>query len=280
MGVLFTDVDALLAALPLAPDERGAWPADVAAVAVFDADHTLWDGDIGDTAFAAAADEGLLLPSTWRGPVMAWARGWDLSIPDEPRAGARAIFAAAVDGALASTASARGLPDGAWRQSLYAMQAWAYAGARRQDVLQFGERLFARGFAAHIWHDMRRVIDGLQARGVAVRIASASHGALVVPGARRLGLKDDAVDGMEPVLDDDGVTVPILAQDTFGPGKAAVVRRVLGGRRPLLAWGDSVLATDRELLALAHQGVGVATKGAHRAAALQDPRLWLFDPAR
>jgi phosphoserine phosphatase len=276
MGTLVADVESLLQRLP----ERSSWPDDVDAVAVFDADHTLWDGDIGDTAFAAAADEGVIVADTWRGPVVAWARGWGLSIPDEPAAGVRAIFAAVESGALQATAAARGLDDAAWKGSLYAMQAWVYAGLRRDDVAAFGERLFARGFGARIWHDMRRVVEGLRAAGLFVRIASASHGALVVPGARLLGLSDDAVAGMEAVLADDGVIQPALAQDTFGPGKAAVVRAQLQGRRPLLAFGDSVLATDRELLALSHQGVAVAARGAHRQAALQDPRLWLFDPQR
>jgi len=276
MGILVEDVSALLDRVP----DRSAWPDDVDAVAVFDADHTLWNGDIGDAAFAAAAAEGLLSPATWRGPVVDWARSWGLSVPDEPVAGTRAIFAAVESGTLSATALSRGQDEAAWKGSLYAMQAWAYAGRRRDDVAAFGERLFAHGFAARIWDDLRAVVDGLRARGLRVTIASASHGALVVPGARRLGLPDDAVAGMEPVVDDDGVIQPAIAQDTYGPGKASVVRASLGGRRPVLAFGDSVLATDRELLALAHHGVAVATKGAHRQAAIHDPRLWLFDPRR
>jgi phosphoserine phosphatase len=276
MGILVEDVSALLDRVP----DRSAWPDDVDAVAVFDADHTLWNGDIGDTAFAAAADEGLFVRDTWRGPVVDWARSWGLSVADDPAAGVRAIFDAVQSGALAKAAAARGQGEASWKGSLYAMQAWAYAGLRRDDVAALGERLFARGFSSRLWDDMRVVVDGLRARGVRVQIASASHGALVVPGARLLALSDDAVAGMEPAVDDDGVILPVIAQDTYGPGKAAVVRAGLSGRRPLLAFGDSVLATDRELLALSHQGVAVATTGAHREAALHDPRLWLFDPRR
>jgi phosphoserine phosphatase len=160
------------------------------------------------------------------------------------------------------------------------MQAWVFAGLRRDDVAAFGELLFSRGFADRIWRDMRDIVDGLLGRGISVRIASASHGALVVPGARRLGVPADAVQGMEAAVDDVGVLLPALSQDTFGPGKAAAVSAVLAGRRPLLALGDSVLATDRELLAMAHQPVAVATKGAHRQAALTEERTWLFDPVR
>jgi phosphoserine phosphatase len=276
MGLLLADVDELLARLPA----REIWPADVDAVAVFDADHTLWDGDIGDHAFLCAVDAGFVLPATWQGPVRAWAQDWGLSLPREPSVGARQIVEAAESGALSAAATARGLLPSAWKGSLYAMQAWAYAGRSRDEVLDFGERLFAEGFAARIWADMRAVVHGLQERGIAVRIASASHGALVVPGGRRLGLSADAVQGMEARQDDAGILEPHLGVDTYGPGKADVVSRALRGRRPLLGLGDSVLATDRELLALAHVGVAVATKGEHRQAALADDRLWMFDPRR
>jgi phosphoserine phosphatase len=122
-------------------------------------------------------------------------------------------------------------------------------------------------------------VDGLVAHGIEVRIASASHGALVAPGAARLGLSPAHVHGMEPALDDDGRGLPSLTQDTYGPGKATTVRAALRDKRPLLAFGDAVLSTDKELLALARQGVAVAPKGAHRQAALADDALWLFDPA-
>jgi phosphatidylglycerophosphatase C len=255
---------------------EAALPASAGAgaqVAAFDADHTLWDGDIGDEAFLAAAREGFLPAETWRGPVLAWAARLGLPLSADPATGAVELLEAARTGALE-----RALGAERWRRELYALQAWAFAGRRRDEVEAFGEALFARGFAARIYPAMQRVVEALAARGVEAVIASASHGALVTPGARRLGIPAARVLGMEPALDDAGVTRAALARDTYGPAKAAVVRAALEGRRPRLAFGDAVLTTDRELLALAHQGVAVATRGAHREAALAHATLILFDP--
>ncbi len=277
MGARFASVEALLASVDAAL--AGPWPAGVARAAVFDADHTLWNGDIGDHGFLAAGAEGFLLSETWRGPVRAWAETWGVTLSPHPTDGVRQVLEASASGALEAAARARGLDGGAWRPALYAMQAWAYAGRTRAEVQAFGEQLFTRGFEAHLYADMRRLVEGLAARGVRVCIASASHGALVLPGGRRLGLGAEWVWGMEPHLDGEGRTLPLLRQDTYGAAKAATAQALLGGARPAWAFGDSVLQTDRELLACAVHGIAVASKGAHREAALASPSLRLFDPA-
>ena len=276
MGRLLHSVDELLA-LPLLA--RDALPAGVARAAVFDADHCLWQGDIGDTAFAAAADAGLIDGATWRGPVRAWATAWDLELDEDPARGLAQVMTAASSGMLSATALARGLSSSAWKADLYAMQAWVYAGQTPEQIEAHGENLFVTGFAEFIYGDMRRVVHGLTDLGVDVWIASASHRALVLPGARRLGIPSGRVIGMEPALDD-GVTAPRLRQSTYGPGKAKAALLALETLRPLLAFGDSILSTDKELLAAAHLGVAVATSGDNRAAALNDDHLVLLDPRR
>lgn len=277
MGALLHSVDDIFDVLALA---EACLPQDVARVAVFDADGTLWRGDIGDTAFAAAADAGLVNEKTWSGPVRTWAARWAVSLPEDPRVGLPRILAAAHAGELAQAGRARGLDDGAWRRELYEMQAWIYAGHSRAAVEAFGERLFAAGFAAQIFTDMGALLRGLRARHVDVYVASASHGALVAPGARRLDVDRERALGMEPAVDEEGRGLPRTSVCTYGPGKAAVVRKVLEGKRPLLAFGDSVLGTDKELLESAHRPFAIASSGVHREAALRDPRMHLFDPTR
>ncbi|MBM4378077.1 MAG: haloacid dehalogenase-like hydrolase [Deltaproteobacteria bacterium] len=276
MGAPFHSVESLLAAVEASLAEVDA---HTARAAVFDADHTLWEGDIGDEAFAAAGAEGFLLAETWQGPVRAWGQAWGLSLSPDPADGVRQVLEAAGSGQLEATALARGLPTGGWRADLYAMQAWAFGGRTRREVAAFGEQLFSRGFERRVYGQMRQLVAGLARLGVEVWIASASHGALVVPGGARLGLAESRVLGMEPALDGEGRTLHTLAGDTYGPAKASAVRQVLGGRRPLWAFGDSVLNTDRELLAAAAHGVAVAAKAAHREAAVSSPTLRLFDPA-
>jgi hypothetical protein len=78
---------------------------------------------------------------------------------------------------------------------------------------------------------------------------------------------------MEPVP---GLSTTMQAR-TYGDDKRDTARARLGAP-PLLAFGDSVLFTDRALLQSAAQPFAVATRGAHREAALQDARLILVDP--
>jgi phosphatidylglycerophosphatase C len=255
-------VDSLLAALDRI--EPATLPTDVARVAVFDADGTLWRGDIGDVAFERAADAGLIADATWGGPLVAWAASWGVTLPAEKRAGTRRIV---------ELAAARPFDDHAFKQSLYDMQAWIYAGARRPQLEAFAEAIFIEGFEAGIFADMRRLVAALAARGVEVLVASASHGALVVPGARRLGIDRSFVLGTEPAVDEVGVALPAAGVSMYGPRKAAAVSLRLEGRRPLLAFGDSILTTDKELLALAHLPVAVAPRGAHAEAARAHPTL-------
>ena len=277
MGSLLPSLDALLTAVREAAAQAGP---EVARAAVFDADGTLWRGDIGDAAFEAAAAADMIDRATWDGPVRDWAARWDLELPDEIEAGVARIFRAARGPELADAGVRHGRAEGAWREELYAMQAWVYAGRARSAVQDFGERLFHEGFADGIFTDMHALLRALDALGIEVWIASASHGALVAAGAPRLDVQLARALGMEPALDDEGRTLPRIARGTYGPAKAEAARTALGGRRPLAACGDSVLTTDRELLETAVLPVAVAPRGAHREAALAHTRMHLFDPRR
>lgn len=270
MACVLSSVDDILALATASPE-------GVVRAAVFDADGTLWRGDIGDAAFAGAVEAGLVLDATYHGPLRAWATRWDIVLDADKGRGLKRIMRAAEQRELEATEDRRGWPSGTWRSELYAMQAWIYAGHTSARVEAYGVALFDAGFADGIFADMRRLLEGLAQLRVAVWIASASHTSLVVPGAARLGVARARVLGMEPVVDDAGVIGAALRRSSYGPGKAAAVHDALGGR-PLLAFGDSVLGTDRELLALAHAPVAVASKGLHREAALADARMFAFDP--
>ena len=109
MARVLASLDELLA---LVQDVASRAGPDVARAAVFDADGTLWSGDIGDAAFEAAPGAGLIRAATWAGPVKDWAARWDLALPDDPRAGVARIVEAARGTALAEAARRRGLKIG------------------------------------------------------------------------------------------------------------------------------------------------------------------------
>ena len=262
----------------LHPSAVPAVLADVATdgfarAAVFDADGTLWAGDIGEAAFVQSAVFGLVSDAMYSGPLTAWAFRAGLSIPADKLEGIAAIVRAHDDGTLRALGLARGLDEDGWRRDYYEMQAWIYADQPRDAVVDFGRRLMEQGLARGIFSSMVQLLRDLEAAGIAVHLASASHAALVEAGAVFLGVSPPRVAGMEPVP---GLSTTMQAR-TYGDDKRDTAHARLGAP-PLLAFGDSVLFTDRALLQSAAQPFAVATRGAHREAALSDTRLILVDP--
>lgn len=255
-----TSVDALLA-IAEAP-----LPAGVARAAMFDADGTIWKGDIGDEAFARA--HALVRAETWPALHAFCAKyGAKVASFDE-------LVALALSRGIGDAARARGISDDVWRADLFEMQAWAYAGHTRVEIAQLGHSF-------EMFPSMITLLTRLRAAGVKTAVVSASHGALVEAAA----LPVDAVFGMEPDLDGEGRTVAgKMRRSTYGVGKVTATRDFMRETfgdpelRPLFAFGDSVLATDKALLEHAHVPVAVNARGAHREAALAHPRMLLLDP--
>lgn len=251
----------------------GADAPGFARAAVFDADGTLWRGDIGDAAFSACARAGLVSDAMFTGPVRAWAARTGLSLPQEKVEGIDRIVHAHESGELASLGAQRGLDEDGWRRDFYEMQAWIYADQRREDVVAFGDMLMRESLAEGIFASMVELLEALEAARIAVHLASASHAALVEAGAVYLRVPAARVAGMEP---EPGLTTQMRAR-TYGADKRNTAAARLGAA-PLAAFGDSVLFTDRALLESAHQPFAVATKGPHREAARLHERMILVDP--
>jgi phosphoserine phosphatase len=241
--------------------------------AVFDADGTLWAGDIGDAAFAESARAGLVSDAMFAGPLLSWATRVGLTLPGDKVGAIAAIVAAHEDGWLRASGLRRGLGEDGWRREFYEMQAWIFADQPRDAVSLLGRRLMHEGLAARIFPSMQQLLRDLEAHDVVVHIASASHAALVQAGAAILGIPPERVAGMEPTP---GLSTTMQVR-TYGDDKRDTAMATLGGR-PLAAFGDSVLYTDRALLKAAALPFAVATSGAHRDAALADERLVLVDP--
>jgi phosphoserine phosphatase len=251
---------------------RAPTPAGYARAAAFDADHTLWHGDIGDLAFAAAAPANLLSEAMFSGPVAAWAAAIAYPLPNDRREFAPQLLQDVASGHFAAHMRSVGVDDDTWRHQLYEMQAFIFADQPRAAIEELAAELFEQGLARGVFADMRRLLDGLAVCDVQVLIASASHGALVQVGARHLGLSPQQALGMEP-----SDTPPAMRLSTYGAGKRDAVIAHLNAP-PWLAFGDSVLFTDRALLEAAHTPVAVLPRGPHRAAAEAHPRMLLLDP--
>lgn len=169
-------------------------------LAVFDADGTLWAGDVGEGLQAALIAEGTL----------------SAAVEAKYQALLRSDFASAY---------------------IYGTQ--ALAGLREDWVVERTERFFARDWAHQIFPEMRSLVRGLIDKGVDVHIASASNRWIVERGAARLGIPSERVHAMTLVVRNGVITDEIVPPAVTRDGKATLIRERLGGS-PALVAGNSV----------------------------------------
>jgi phosphoserine phosphatase len=241
-------------------------PDDVAPWAIFDADGTLWSGDIGLAAFAAQPAAGLL-DDALQGPLAGWCAAHGLD--DDGRAddmdvrGLHARVLDAIDsGRLLDVGRAAGRDDDDVLGEVYALHAWLYAGQAVTEVEAHGVKAFRTDIAAGVFASTAVLFEGLEAAGVRTVIISASPELIVRGGAVELGLPAGRALGMS-TTNDGAVVGREVPRIVHGPGKVEVLREVLPDQRPLLAFGDSAAGGDRELLDLAQMPVAVAPRGRH-----------------
>jgi HAD superfamily phosphoserine phosphatase-like hydrolase len=199
-------------------------------IAAFDADGTLWDGDVGEELLAKLAREDRLLP------------------PAGPSA--------------FEDYCARFRRDPA---DAFAYAGLALAGLREDFVATEAERLFAERPDGWIFPPMRELVAGLLAGGWRVYIVSASIRWSVEPGARLLGLDSDHVVAVEVVVKHGRLTSEVRQPVPTLAGKPDLLRQ-RAGRGPDLAFGNSLL--DLPLLEASNFPVAVGPRS--RATALLD----------
>jgi len=192
----------------LAQDLRGQ-------VAVFDADDTLWQQDVG---------EGFL---RWL-----QAKGHLLSQPEAD------VFARYE--ALCAQDKWIGYP--------YATQ--VMAGLAEADVRRWAQAYFQDHFATQVYAAQRELMQGLQAAGATPWIVSASNQWIVEAGAPYLGIAPAQAVGIRLELEAGRLTEQVIEPMTYRSGKVAAIETYIG-QAPVLVMGDSL--GDYEMLCTATQ---------------------------
>lgn len=223
-----------------------AWPREAGAPALAtDADHTLWDGDVGFDIFEALLAERAARPAV-RDALRreADACGAAYAADDDAPALAAALYEAYKDGRYAEDRA-------------FAMMAWAFAGWTEAELAAFAEQVFqARGLDARLRPGMRAVLDWARARGVNILVVSASPQLVVERGVARLGVAPGEVRAMQPRVEAGVIQPELAAPATYGEGKVQAVRRAVGqGARLIAGFGDS--AYDAPMMRLAAVPVAV-----------------------
>jgi len=188
---------------------------------VFDADGTLWRGDVGEDLLRLL--------------------------------GQRRLLGARSDGAYARYESILERDHAA----AYAFAVEVMAGLAEAELQRVCDDFFVQRYAGRIFRFVRPLLARLVGAGCTPWICSASPRWAVLPGARALGIAPEHVLGVTCEVDGGRLTGRVVAPVTCGPGKVEWLRR--HGVRAALAFGNGEL--DLDMLADAQRAVVVAPHG-------------------
>lgn len=172
------------------------------AIAAFDADGTLWDTDLGEALFGYQI-ENKLVPL----PEDPWGHyNWLKEHRSHPEA---YLWLAQI---------CKDVP-------LTQVREWAEAGVASRPL--------------PIFEDQQRVLEKLKSLDVEIYIVTASIKWAVEPGARRLGLRDEQVIGIETAVENGIITDRQHGVITYREGKIEALRARTGGVAPYFSSGNT-----------------------------------------
>lgn len=226
-------------------DARDALPPGTRALLAFDADNTIWKGDVGCDLFEALLAEDAVRPAA----AEALER---LAIEVSVGAGlgpvetARALYAS----------WEKQLPVACPEDKTFAMMAWIYAGFAPDELYAFAERVLAAArIQDRIRPEVREIVAWAQRSGVEVIVASASPRTPVEVGVAYLDIPKESVFAMTSKVEG-GVLAPELCGTfVYAEGKAVAVREGRPGAAVLAGFGDS--AYDSALMRMSAVPVAV-----------------------
>lgn len=178
---------------------------DAPPVAAFDADGTLWDTDLGENFFKFQIRH-QLLPGLPKDP---WTHYREQKMKDgNPRPAY--LWLAQINSGL----------------QISQVRAWAEQAVNEYKPLP-------------IFDPQRKLIDKLHSKGVHVYVVTASIKWAVEPGARRLGIPQERVLGVETMIQNGLVTDQAFGHMTYREGKSEALLAATQGHSPFLCSGNT-----------------------------------------
>jgi phosphatidylglycerophosphatase C len=232
-----------LAARDLVDRLEGLVDAAPAGVLAFDADGTLWTGDVGDDFYEAMlAGEDFLREA--EDEIRRELERAGLTAPE--RGAARTLLDAYNSGNFDE-------------EHFYEIVGWAAAGRTRDEVAAYADRIQAEGdLDARLQREVEPVLAWAARRRVDVFVVSASPRIVVQRGATRLSIPAPHVFGAQARFDGDRMLPEPVRPIPYGPGKVTALRAAIGTRPILAAFGDNVF--DLPMLSEAQVPVVVRPK--------------------
>jgi len=219
----------------------------------FDADGTLWSGDVGFDLFKAALAARALRPAA-REALADEAHAAGLFVGDAEDANeiALRLFAAWAAGDVSD-------------ERAFRMMAWAFAGHGEDEMLAFAEAAqLASGLAARLHGPVREIISWAHEADIEVWVVSASPRAAVVAGARLFDIDPKRVIGVTPLASGGVLTTELSEPISYDAGKPLALSAAAPAVTVLAAFGDT--ASDVPLFLASRQPVAVGPNARLRAA--------------
>jgi phosphoserine phosphatase len=219
-------------------------------VLAFDADGTLWSGDVGEDVFhLATKTEAIREPA--RPGLSALAREHGIASDGGANQLARRLFDAYLSGTL---------PE----REACSMMSWCYAGWTVEELRTHSRRTFEEThLPGRLYLGLDFVFELAKAHGVRVLVVSASPQIVVEEAAAHWGVPADDVVACRPALDGNTILPALDGPVPYAGEKPSSLARRTGGRAILASFGDNVF--DFELLRAAALAVAVRPKPGLRA---------------
>jgi len=245
-------VETLLSRLDAAhaPTRRSTAHASILA---FDADGTLWTGDVAEDFFHVFSAHGDIRPPAHRGAIdLATSFGVETDgTPDEL---VRRLFRAYID-------------DRVPEHKICELISWCAAGWTRSELASFERGVLEKTrMESRLQDETMRALAWGKERGIEIFVVSASPHFCAAPALAPLGIDADHIVAVTPVYENDIVQPRVVQPVPYGVGKVHALRERVGSDRVVLAaFGDNVF--DIPLLQEAQIPVAVRPKPKLRARA-------------
>jgi phosphatidylglycerophosphatase C len=236
--------------------------ADRPSALAFDADGTLWSGDVGDDVFRFAVEHGRLREAA-RAEIEQQAQSRGFECFGDVNATAKQLFDAYLAGRY---------PE----REICELMTWCFAGHTLQEMAELvHEALAVTQHAQRLNEELRPILDFARNNQLRTIVISASPRATVELAASAWGFAAHDIAASTPRVVS-GVIAPAMASPLpYGACKCVAGRALLGTSHWLGAFGDNVF--DMEMLLEAELGVAVRPKAALRARLGDIPGVRVLD---
>ena len=230
-----------------------------AKAAVFDADHTLWAGDLGDDAFLIALADKRFRPEAQPMFTQILARANEAPSGDVHEDAAR-IHALYKEGKVS-------------QHDIITLELVCFAGWSPDEVRALAREVLKNGLAERFHSEAEPLVREFEKQGYSLHVVSGSAHWLVQAAVEGLGIRADHVLGARVQLQADRLSSTLSEPLTFWEGKLHAIESWLGDKNPKVVFGDS--AGDLAMLVAAQLPVAVNPRpGLVRALDEQRPGSW------